>query len=211
MRNDGFYTPPTLGGSILYPSNGGGNNWGSPAIHPDEQVMVVLTWRVAATSTLVPRDECGEGNTQQQTGTPYCVDTGILSSPLYVPCTEPPWGTLDAVELAAGKIRWSIPLGTSRDIAPFPMWWIKGIPGTGGPILTSTGLVFVGGALERAFRAYDLSTGEELWKTRLPTGANSIPMTYQLREDGRQFVVVPAGGHGWSEAGDAVIAYALPE
>ena len=213
VRNDGFYTPPSLGGSILYPSNGGGNNWGSPAIHPREQVMVVLTWRVAGTTTLTPREKCGEENTQQQIGTPYCVDTGVLMSPFYAPCTEPPWGTLDAVDIAAGEIRWSVPLGTSRDIAPFPMWWIKGVPGTGGPSLTSTGLIFVGGALERAFRAYDLSTGEELWQTRLPTGANSIPMTYQLRENGRQFVVVAVGGH-WGDfsnpPGDHLMAFALP-
>ena len=212
LRNEGIYTPPSTEGSILFPSNGGGNNWGSPAIHPDEQTMVVLTWRVAATSTLVPRAECGD-TMQPQQGTPYCIENGILSSPLGVPCLEPPWATIDAVDLADGKIRWSVPLGTSRDMAPFPFWWLRGIPGTGGPIVTKTGVIFIGAALEHAFRAHDLATGDILWETRLPTSANSIPMTYQLRPGGRQFVVVAAGGH-WgapTPPGDHLMAFALPE
>jgi quinoprotein glucose dehydrogenase len=216
LRNEGIYTPPSLGGSILYPSNGGGNNWGSPAIHPGEQLMVVLTWTVPATSQLLPREECGksfETQTQAQIGTPYCVKTGIVSSPLGVPCTAPPWATLDAVDLAAGEIRWRVPLGTSRNLAPFPFWWIEGVPGTGGPIITASGVVFIGAALEHAFRAHDLATGEELWKAELPTSANSIPMTYQVREGGRQFVVVAAGGHWGSNMppGDHLMAFALPE
>ena len=130
-----------------------------------------------------------------------------------MPCLAPPWATLDVIDLPAGKVRWSIPLGTSRDLAPFPFWWIKGVPGVGGPIVTKTGVIFIGAALENAFRAHDLTTGEELWKAELPTAANSVPMTYQLRPDGRQYVVVAAGGH-WSGGlppGDHLIAFALPE
>jgi quinoprotein glucose dehydrogenase len=212
LRNEGIYTPPSLGGSINYPSNGGGNNWGSPAIHPAEQRMVVVTWRVPSSAKLVPREQC-EGNFQAQRGTPYCVETDIVSSPLGVPCTAPPWATLDAIDLAAGEIRWSVPLGTSRDLAPFPFWWLEGVPGTGGPIVTEAGLVFLGAALEHAFRAHDLATGAVLWETRLPTSANSVPMTYQLRPGGRQFVVVAAGGH-WGApmpVGDHLMAFALPE
>lgn len=212
LRNDGIYTPPSLGGSILYPSNGGGNNWGSPAIHPGEQTMLVVTWRFAATSKLIPRKDCGD-TIQSQLGTPYCVETGIVSSPLGIPCTAPPWATLDAIELAAGKIRWSIPLGTTRNVAPFPFWWIKGVPAVGGPIVTSTGVVFIGASLDHFLRAHDLATGEVLWKTDLPTSANSVPMTYQVRAGGRQYVVVAAGGH-WgapNPPGDHLMAYALPE
>jgi quinoprotein glucose dehydrogenase len=212
LRNDGIYTPPSLGGSVLYPSNGGGNNWGSPAIHLGEQLMVVVTWRFPATSKLIPREECDDVY-QKQLGTPYCVETGIVSSPLGVPCTAPPWGTLDAIDLAAGEIRWSVPLGTTRNMAPFPFWWIKGVPGVGGPAVTSTGLVFIGAAMEHVLRAHDLADGKELWKAALPTSANSVPMTYQVRPDGRQYVVVAAGGH-WgapNPPGDHLIAFALPE
>jgi quinoprotein glucose dehydrogenase len=212
IRNDGFYTPPSLGGSVNYPSNGGGNNWGSPAIHPGEQTMLVVTWRFATTTKLTPRKDC-EGILQAQQGTPYCVEIGIISSPLGVPCTAPPWGTLDAIDLVAGKIRWSVPLGTTRNLAPFPFWWIKGVPGVGGPIVTSTGLVFIGASLDHFFRAHDLETGEVLWKTDLPTSANSVPMTYQVRSKGRQYVVIAAGGHWGSPnpPGDHLLAYALPD
>jgi quinoprotein glucose dehydrogenase len=212
LRNDGIYTPPSLAGSFLYPSNGGGNNWGSPAIHLDEQVMVVLTWRFAATTKLIPREQCDDV-LQPQLGTPYCVENGIVSSPLGVPCTAPPWGTLDAIDLAAGKILWSVPLGTTRNMAPFPFWWLKGVPGTGGPIVTATGVIFIGAALEHVLRAHDLDTGEELWKADLPTSANSVPMTYQVRPGGRQYVVVAAGGHWGSQSppGDHLMAFALPE
>ena len=211
LRNEGFYTPPSIGGSILYPSNGGGNNWGSPAIHLGEQVMLVLTWRMPATVKLTPRDECGNAF-QGQHGTPYCVNTGMVVSPIGMPCTQPPWATLDAVDLAAGEILWSVPLGTTRNIAPFPFWWIEGVPGVGGPSVTATGLVFIGAAVDHYLRAHDLHSGKVLWKAELPTAANSVPMTYQIRPAGRQFVVVAAGGHwsGLNPPGDHLMAFALP-
>ncbi|MBW2241452.1 MAG: pyrroloquinoline quinone-dependent dehydrogenase [Deltaproteobacteria bacterium] len=212
VRNDGIFTPPSLGGSLLYPSNGGGNNWGSPAIHLGEQIMLVVTWRLPATSKLVPREDCGD-NFQPQHGTPYCVETGLVFSPVGVPCTAPPWGTLDAIDLAAGEIRWSVPLGTAKKLAPFPFSLIKGVPGVGGPTVTSTGLVFIGASTDHMLRAHDLADGKVLWKTTLPTAANAVPMTYQVRPGGRQYVVVAAGGHWGSPnpPGDHLMAFALPE
>ena len=212
MHNAGIYTPPSLAGSINYPSNGGGNNWGSPAIHPDTGVMVVFTNRIMGSTRLIPREQC-EGEAQPQLGTPYCVDTGWLASSLGVPCNKPPWGTLDAIDLNAGKLLWRVPLGTTRNMAPFPFWWIKGLPGFAAPMITASGLVFTGISNEHAFRAFDLQTGDELWKTSLPTAANALPITYQLDESGRQFVVIAAGGHwsGGSPPGDYLISYALPD
>ncbi|MCB1686064.1 MAG: PQQ-binding-like beta-propeller repeat protein, partial [Pseudomonadales bacterium] len=212
LRNEGIYTPPSLQGSILMPTNGGGNNWGSPAIDPDRKLMVVITWRMAAWSRLIPRKDCPEFG-QTQAGTPYCVDTGIVSSPLGVPCTEPPWATIDAIDLVSGELLWSVPLGTTRNMAPFPFWWIKGVPGIGGLSITTSGLVFIGAANEHKFRALSAATGETLWEADLPTAANSTPMIYQLRPDGRQYVVVAAGGHwsGVNPPGDHLMAFALPE
>ncbi len=117
-----------------------------------------------------------------------------------------------AIDLAAGKILWSVPMGTTRNIAPFPFWWIKGLPGFAAPMMTDTGLVSSGISNEHAFRAFDLKTGEELWKADLPTAANALPLTYQVSKAGKQFVVVAAGGHwfGGSPPGDYIIAYALP-
>ncbi len=213
LRNDGIYTPPTVEGSLFYPGNGGGNNWGSPAINPDTQTMFVITMRTVNYLKLTPREECEQNGRVNQRGTPYCSDTSMLMSPLGVPCIEPPWATLDAVDLVAGEILWSVPYGTTRDLAPFPFWWIKGIPAIGGVMTTATGVVFGAGAMEHAFRAYSAATGETLWETRLPTAANSTPMTYQLEEGGKQYVLVAAGGHmtGFNKAGDHLIAFALPE
>lgn len=212
LENQGFYTPPSTKGSIHLPSNTGGNNWGSPAIDPNKRVMVVYTSRVPGVLTLVPRARCKDA-TQPQTGTPYCVETGFLTSPLGMPCSKPPWGTLDAVDLDSGDLLWSVPLGTTRDIAPFPMWWIKGLPGFGGPIITASGLVFSGISNEHALRAFDAGSGKMLWHQRLPTAANAVPMTYQTNAGGKQFIVIAAGGHwsGGSPAGDHILAFALPK
>ncbi len=217
VKNEGIFTPPSIQGSINYPSNGGGNNWGSPAIHPDSRVMVVFTNRIPVETRLIPREECNNDPDnmigQRQAGTPYCVQTAPLLSPIGVPCTEPPWGTLDAIDIEAGKILWSVPMGTTRDIAPFPFWWINGLPGFAAPMMTDTGLIFSGISNEHAFRAFDLKTGKVLWKADLPTAANALPLTYQVSESGKQFVVVAAGGHwsGGSPPGDYIIAYALPD
>lgn len=213
LRNEGIYTPPTVEGSLFYPGNGGGNNWGSPAINPASQTMFVITMRTVNVLKLTPRAECEKAGRVNQRGTPYCSSTSMLMSPLGVPCVEPPWATLDAVDLAEGKILWSVPFGTTRDLAPFPFWWIEGIPAIGGVMTTATGVVFGSGAMEHAFRAYSAQTGETLWEARLPTAANSTPMTYQLEEGGKQYVVVAAGGHmtGFNKAGDHLMAFALPD
>lgn len=212
LRNDGIYTPPTVQGSLFYPGNGGGNNWGSPAIHVEDQTMFVVTMRVPNSLYLVPRAECRERGRENQLGTPYCAYTDFVMSPLGVPCTEPPWSTVDAVDMVSGEHLWSVPLGTTRDMAPFPFWWIKGVPAIGGLTITRTGVLFAAGPMEHAFRAFDAATGAELWHARLPTAAHSTPMTYQLDEGGRQYVVVAAGGHmvGTNPAGDHLVAFALP-
>ncbi len=211
LRNEGLYTPPTESGSLHYPWSGGGNNWGSPAIDPRSGVMVVYTTHLPGYIKLTPQAQC-EGFFQRQAGTPYCVDTDMVASPLGLPCSEPPWGTLDAIDLEAGKMLWRVPIGTTRDLAPFPFWWIKGLPGVAAPMITSTGLVFSGITNEHAFRAFSLETGEELWKTRLPAAANALPMSYTVGADNRQFVVVAAGGHwsGGTPPGDYIMAFALP-
>jgi quinoprotein glucose dehydrogenase len=141
------------------------------------------------------------------------VKTGFVSSPLGVPCSEPPWGTLDAVDIEAGKVLWSVPLGTTRHMAPFPFWWFKGLPGFAAPMLTASGVVFSGISNDHTIRAFDLKDGRELWQAELPTAANALPTTYQVRPDGKQYLVVAAGGHwaGGSPPGDYVIAFALPD
>ena len=227
LRNEGLYTPPSLQGSIHYPSAIGGNNWGGPAIDHSRNVMVVNTMNLASLIVMIPREDCNKSleelainDTQarftaieQNEGIPYCNLRSMgFFSPLGVPCTKPPWGTLTAVDLNTGDHLWNVPLGTSKDIAPFPFWWIKGAPNMGGPTVTASGVTFIAATSDYYLRAFNTETGEELAKFRLPTGGHATPMTYK-NKDGRQFVVIAAGGH-WAigtPASDHLIAFALPE
>jgi quinoprotein glucose dehydrogenase len=147
-----------------------------------------------------------------QTGTPYGLRREMLASPFGLPCTAPPWGTLAAVDLRRNAIRWQVMLGSTRDMTP---WFVPsstlGMPNMGGPIVTDGGLAFIGAAMDNYLRAFDIDTGRELWKGRLPAGGQATPMSYEA--NGRQFVVIAAGGHGklGTKHGDYVVAFALPE
>ena len=119
-----------------------------------------------------------------------------------------------AVDVNAGKIRWQVPLGTVRELAPIPLPISWGTPTLGGPLTTASGLTFIGGTMDSTFRAFDSDTGRELWHTSVPASAIATPMTYRARVGGRQYVVVAAGGHGKVKGiklGDYVVAFALPE
>ena len=134
-----------------------------------------------------------------------------LFSPLEVPCTPPPWGTLAGIDLQAGEVVWQVPLGTTRDPAPFPLWLIDGLPNMGGPITTASGLTFIAATSDHFLRAFDSETGDELWKGRLPTGGQATPMTYRTGSEDKQFVVIAAGGR-WALGtpfSDHIIALAL--
>ena len=134
-------------------------------------------------------------------------------SSIGVPCIEPPWGTLTAIDMEKGTISWQVPLGTIQDIAPAPVPNLKlGVPGTGGPIITASGLVFIGAAADDYLRAFNLQNGDLLWEGRLPAGGQATPMSYFLTQTQKQYIVIAAGGHGrvGTTPGDYLIAYALP-
>jgi quinoprotein glucose dehydrogenase len=134
-----------------------------------------------------------------------------LRGPSGVPCTPPPWGELVALDLAKGKIAWRAPLGALEEVAPGIGKIAKGSPVLGGPIVTGSGLVFVGGTIDRRFRAFSAETGAELWTAELPASAHATPITYEV--GGKQYVVIAAGGSAKlteEKQGDALIAYALP-
>lgn len=217
-RYDGIFTPPSLEGSIQYPGIAGGTNWGSVAFEPDRGLVVLNMSHVPFVVQLIRRDEFGDDKSARpgveygrQLGTPYVVSRWPLLSPLGLPCSPPPWGTLLAVELSTGNVKWQVPLGTIRDLAPVPLPIRLGVPGMGGPIVTGGQLVFIGAAADNYLRAFDVDTGDELWKRRLPAGGQATPMTYCLAESGKQYVVIAAGGHGklGTKIGDHLVAFAL--
>ena len=221
LRSEGIYTPPSVGGTLMNPGYAGGSNWGGLAWHPGTQTVLATVMELPQWVRLTPREgaqrrfESGELDREGYTamdGTPYVLTRGTLLSALGMPCTKPPWGKLVALDLARGEIAWSRPLGTIEDLAPAPVPNLElGVPVIGGAIVTAGGLVFVGAAADDYLRAFDLATGEELWKGRLPAGGQATPMTYAA--DGRQYVAIAAGGHGrlGSTRGDYLVAFTLGE
>jgi len=219
-RSEGIFTPPSLQGTIESPGFAGGVNWGSTAFDSERQLVIAAVNHIPMVVTLVPRDQYAEARRSDvwaesdfapQTGTPYGVRREVLASPFGLPCTAPPWGTLAAVDLRRNAIRWQVMLGSTRDMTP---WFVPaptlGMPNMGGPMVTDGGLVFIGAATDNYLRAFDVETGREMWKGRLPAGGQATPMSYEA--NGRQFVLIAAGGHGklGTKRGDYVVAFALP-
>jgi len=221
FRFDGMYTPPSVQGTLMYPGNAGGTNWGGIAVDPARQVALVRSSDLAWIVRLIPRAEFqAEAESHSghehgpQIGTPFGMRRDMLLSPLGLPCVEPPWGTLASIDLRTGAIRWQVPHGSVRDLAPVPIPLEWGVPGLGGPLATATGLTFIAAAMDDYLRAFDTETGAVLWRARLPAGGQATPMSYAVEfEDGmiRQFVVIAAGGHARSgtKLGDHVVAFAL--
>ena len=220
LRFDGMYTPPSTQGTLMYPGNAGGSNWGGIAVDPELQIALVRSSDLAWVVTLIERKDFRDEGSRDgheyapQFGTPYGMRREMLLSSFGLPCVAPPWGTLSAVDLRRGDILWQVPHGSVRDLAPIPVPLTWGVPGVGGPLVTSSGLVFIAAALDDYLRAYDVDTGEELWKGRLPAGGQATPMTYRVDfQDGssRQYVVIAAGGHGrsGSKLGDSLVAFAV--
>lgn len=217
----GIYTPPSLQGTIMYPGNGAGTNWGSAAFAPASRRMVLNTSRVATLVQLIPRDrfdaaraESGDWEFGAQRETPFGMRRKTFETSDGIPCSPPPWGTLAAVDLDTGRLAWEVPLGHLPDGHPLMELAGKppiGLPNGGGPIVTAGGLVFIGATFDQRIRAFDLATGAEVWQFKLPFAGIATPMSY-LADDGRQFVVIAAGGHGKAglAVGDAVVAFALP-
>lgn len=219
-RYEGRYTPPSIQGSLVHPGNFGVFNWGSVAVDPERQIMFGMPTYLAFTSRLVPRSEIppkqeGETGSEQglnrNEGAPYGVYLGPFLGPLGIPCQAPPWGYVAGVDLRSGEIVYRHKNGTVIDMTPLPLPFKLGVPGIGGPLLTRGGVAFLGAAVDNYLRAYDVTTGEQLWRARLPAGGQATPMTY-MTDDGRQYVVIVAGGHGsvGTKPGDYVIAYSLP-
>jgi quinoprotein glucose dehydrogenase len=220
LRYEGRYTPPSLQGTIVYPGNFGVFNWGSVAVDPERQILFGMPTYLAFTSKLVPsaqippkgQDEKGsEQGLNRNDGAPYGVYMGPFLSALGIPCQAPPWGYVAGVDLRSGKIAYRLRNGTVYDMTPLPLPFKVGVPGIGGPMITKGGVAFLAAAVDDYLRAYDITTGRQLWEARLPAGGQSTPMTYAT-DDGRQFVVIVAGGHGsiGTKPGDYIIAYALP-
>ncbi len=211
-----IFTPPSLQGTLVYPSNVGGVNWGSAAYDPQRHLLFVDTNRLPIFVKLIPRAELEaarknatdsdrlHGEFARQTGAPYAMFRTPLLAPSGLPCNTPPWGTVAAVDLFEGKKVWDVPLGS------FIPGMNTGTITLGGPMVTAGGIVFTAAAMDSFLRAFDSETGKEIWNYQLPAGGQATPMTYSI--GGKQYVVIAAGGHGklGTKQGDYVIAFTLP-
>ncbi len=231
----GIYTPPTTDRRwIQFPGYNGGSDWGGISID-EARGIIIANYNITANSNrLVPREETdAEGvrplhepdapdtappdGLSAQGGAPYGISvnagwrvpfTGLL-------CTQPPYGGIRAIDLATGATLWDQPFGSARNNGPFGipsrLPFTIGTPNNAGPILTASGVMFIAATTDDVLRAYDIETGEILWEDVLPAGGQATPITYE--HDGRQFVVMMAGGHSFMETkiGDYVIGYAVPD
>lgn len=223
-RHGSIYEPPSLGGTIMFPQPGGGVNWGGGAFDPSRNLLITNISIQADSIRLIPTAELdmkkatGPGAGRPGglpgyiNGTDYGVQIGPLVSPSGVLCTAPPWSKLVAVDLAAGTVRWEVPLGATSEYADRGAPLIEGITAMGGPLVTGGGLIFIGATKDEKFRAFATDTGELLWEFDLPSAAMANPMSYAI--NGRQYVVIAAGGHQFfhrENVTDYLLAFALDE
>ncbi|MDO3431076.1 membrane-bound PQQ-dependent dehydrogenase, glucose/quinate/shikimate family [Rhizobium sp. CBN3] len=224
MRYDGDFTPIGTHPAIQQPGNLGGLNWGSVSVDLPNNRVFMNDIRVPSIFALVPRADyvdfalvtTAHGPSAPQRGTPYGMTTEKWTSRLRIPCTQPPWGTVTAVDLNTRKIAWQVPAGTAEQLGPFkikmnlPM--SMGLPTYAGTSATAGGLVFFAGFQDYYIRAYDADNGNELWKYPLPVGSSATPMTYVSPRTGKQYVLVSVGGAANStDVGDYVLAFSLKE
>lgn len=202
LRSGPASNPPSLEGTVVVPGFHGGATWSGASFDPTTGILYVNSNNVPNIVTLV---KAPPGGPQPYDHTGYI---RFLDQEGY-PAIKPLWGVLNAIDLNRGEFAWRVPLGE------YPELTARGVPQTGtenfgGTIVTAGGLVFIGGTKDEKFRAFDKVNGEVLWEHKLPAGGYATPCTYQV--EGRQFVVIAAGGGGKlaTKTGDAFVAFALP-
>jgi quinoprotein glucose dehydrogenase len=188
LRNDGVFTPPSLRGSVVVPGNIGGLSWSGAAFDPAHHLLIIPVNNLAAEVRLIPRADYdheretagrslnGDWEFAEQAGTPYGMARRFLRSPSGSPCSPPPWGTLNAIDADTAEVKWTVPVGQMPGAPPG-----LGSLSLGGPIVTAGGLIFMAGTLDPAIRAFDVTSGEELWKGELPTSARATPYGQRIR------------------------------
>jgi quinoprotein glucose dehydrogenase len=212
MYTEGPFTPPGLTGYVVtFPSTLGGGNWNGLSYDPGQGLVFTNVMNLGQVARMVEGVARGGGAKTWIRSTPWGGVVGRFWNPENkIPCSAPPFGELVAVDVNRGEIAWKVPLGFV-DSLKAQGFAKTGALNIGGSIATASGLVFVGASTDKRFRAFASKTGELLWETELEASAHSVPMTF-LGKDGRQYVVVCAGGGSFlnSPSGTKLVAFALP-
>ena len=212
MYTHGIFTPPGLDGMMVtFPSTLGGGNWSGLSYDPARALVFANIMNLGQVGRMEPRTDPKTGRVTYRRATPWRGSIGRFWNPeTKVPCSAPPFGELVAVDVNRAAIVWRVPLGVFDDLTARGLAK-TGTPNIGGTIVTAGGVVFIGGTIDRRFRAFDSDTGAEIWETTLEASAHATPMTFMGR-DGRQYVVIAAGGNGLlqSRPGSKIVAFALP-
>ena len=200
LRHEGAFTPPSARGSLLAPGNIGGLHWGGMAWDPMTRTIVAPVNRLPAIVRLLPRadfERTRRNNPDleitEQRGTPFAISRQFFLAPSGIPCVAPPWGELVAIHADTGETAWRSTLGdlsTAFKLSSIPP---TGALNLGGPVTTTTGLVFIGATLDPYLRAFDTRIGRQVWEARLPTGARATPLLFTT-PSGREMVAIAAGG-----------------
>jgi glucose dehydrogenase len=211
MYTEGPFTPPGPDRTMVtFPSTLGGGNWNGLAYDPSRGLLFTNVSNIGQVARM-QQGKDRSGNVGWVRVSPWGGPVGRFWNPeSKLPCNAPPFGELVAVNVNTGDIAWKRPLGFYPELNARG-FGNTGAPNIGGPMVTQSGVLFVGASIDRRFRAFDSSTGTLLWETELDAAAHSVPMTF-LGKDGRQYVVVAAGGGSFlgSAPGRHIVAFALP-
>ncbi len=222
LKNEGRFTPPSLQGSIAFPATVGGVEWGGGAIDPTTNTYVVNSSDVVQIYKLLTRADYQKINQDRSMdtknangyfamlGAPYGFHIETFLNPMGMPCWNPPYGTLSSYDLNTGKLLWKEPFGEVQKWGFYmPDSW--GSVTIGAPVITRTGVIFIGASMDSRVRAIDLKTGKVLWKSLVDAPAVAMPAVYDYK--GKEYVVFAVGGNSILEpkVSDQLVAYALPQ
>ena len=217
LRHEGAFTPPSVRGSLVAPGNVGGLHWGGMAWDAGTRTIIASVNRLPAIVRLVPRadfERTRRANPAleitEQRGTPFAMSRQFFLAPSGIPCVAPPWGELVAIHADTGETAWRTTLGDLRSSFGLASGPPTGSLNLGGPVVTTTGLVFIGATIDPYLRAFETKSGRQVWEGRLPTGARATPLLFTTAR-GREMIAIAAGGFDspLSKPGSTVVVFGL--